>query len=489
MRPSKRGGIGVALAGVVALLLALAVAVPGAGAAWAAAAPPRIHLSQANDLASGQIITVHGSGFPPSTYPTIDECEPGATTLDECEGGEYYPVGAPDPKGTFNKAFQVSAQWNIGSKKIDCEVSPGCVIEAGLRYIVIAGNPTASERISFNPKAAPLLPALSLSAVSNLVPNQDVTVSGVNFGPLRRVLVWECAAGVSLVVAHCDYGQGPSSAFVDSGGRFKATYRVSSEIQEPPRGRIVSCEPPKACELAAALGFGGFLTSGPAIAFNTDATPIGPSETVSPTSELADGQSVQVTAAGFRPEVEVTVRECEAGGIVCTQDEIYPEASDTGSVSVTFTVAEHPGKLDCDIKTCVIEVSDDQDIWYSNAVPLSFDPSAPAFEPTIAVTPSTGLTDESVVSVSVGDFAVGTPVAVSECATVRRVLLCFEYAQLVADTAGGGETGLQVTSVIEATTRGTLIMCSSTHPCEVVTENENDPYQAASAPISFAGDS
>ncbi len=116
-----RGTARVVRNGAVALLVALSSIAVGAATAGATlSAKASIHLSQATNLASGQIVTVHGYHFLKRTFVGILECEPGAKTEAQCENAEFATTFDSSTSGTFAEPFQVSEDIVVGSTSINC---------------------------------------------------------------------------------------------------------------------------------------------------------------------------------------------------------------------------------------------------------------------------------------------------------------------------------------------------------------------------------
>ena len=485
MRKSSRYKIG----GVVAVLLALSSVATSAQLAQAAEAAKAVtsskaslHLSQATNLASGQIITVHGYHFLKKTYVGILECEPGAKAEAQCENTQFATTFDTSATGSFSEPFQVSQDIVVGSTTINCVKTPGCIVAAG--DAVDPARQSTGEKISFNPKAKPLVPTLSLSSSKNLTPNETVTVSGKNFRPDSSFQLRECEAVGQPTTNQCDFRQYDAFLQTNARGQSSGTYRVSSHIEHPSgHGQVtVSCEKSPGCALTTYSGVPGSAISAP-ISFNPKAKALSPSETVSTRSGLVDGQIVTVTVSGFAPDDEVTVQECVAGVAACAPDLVYTNATSAGDVSIQFPVLEaQSAKVSCDTARCDIFVQDDSDGWYSTSRSISFNASGSPVVPGISVTPATGISDGSIISVAVSNFPAGAQLEVAECASLAGELACFEVSAVTADATGAGDTGLHVSKAIPSST----LNCDTTTRCEVLAQNEDDPHDSVSEAIAFS---
>jgi len=96
-----------------------------------------------------------------------------------------------------------------------------------------------------------------------------------------------------------------------------------------------------------------------------------PSVTVTPATDLVDGQQVTVTGAGFRPTEPLSVSQCGAvsGEIACGQSPARVVTDATGSVTTTLTVrssfegfssaGKSLGTVDCRASTCSVGLAAD----------------------------------------------------------------------------------------------------------------------------------
>ena len=133
--------------------------------------------------------------------------------------------------------------------------------------------------------------------------------------------------------------------------------------------------------VAAALG--GVVASF-GMAVPTGAAPIG---TVTPNTNLIEGQTVHVAADGFAADASIAIIECQQGALDANGCDLgtllTTNADSTGNVSEDVQVfrlistGNAPDGVDCANSACVLGVADFSDISVAVGIPLSFDPNGP----------------------------------------------------------------------------------------------------------------
>jgi hypothetical protein len=133
--------------------------------------------------------------------------------------------------------------------------------------------------------------------------------------------------------------------------------------------------------VAAALG--GVVASF-GLAIPAGAAPVG---TVTPSTNLIEGQTVHVAASGFAADASIAIIECEQGALDangCDLGTLFTTSADsTGHVSEDVQVfrlistGNSPDGVDCANSSCVLGVADFSDISVAVGIPLSFDPNGP----------------------------------------------------------------------------------------------------------------
>ena len=225
-----------------------------------------------------------------------------------------------------------------------------------------------------------------------------------------------------------------------------------------------------------------------------DTTPSAPADTpsitVTPADNLVRGQAVTVTGTGLGTS-PVALIECEAAAAPAfrcdynTTEITTPDA--TGSIDVAFSVRRFirgaTGRVDCATApdTCDLVVATlNSDVLVRHA--LAFDPTAAIANPTITVTPSTGLLAGQSVTVTGAGFLAGDFLRVSECAAVDP--FCSSFGTFVsADNNGAFSTPLIVRLRV-SDGAGSATHCLAVE-CIVRAESGSDAEYLADAPISF----
>lgn len=151
----------------------------------------------------------------------------------------------------------------------------------------------------------------------------------------------------------------------------------------------------------------------------------GPTLTVTPDTELVDGQTVEVTGAAFTPGDEVFLVQCPAGTTgfdVATYCRLHATrtADDSGRFSMFMAVTSEVGSVDCAASpgACTVAAVDISPMSVVAAAPIAF-ADGQTTPPSISVAPSTGLDHGDVVTVTGADFPADTEVSVAQCQSTR----------------------------------------------------------------------
>lgn len=144
-----------------------------------------------------------------------------------------------------------------------------------------------------------------------------------------------------------------------------------------------------------------------------------PTLTVTPSSDLVDGQAVIVEGDGWWPESRPILEECEVGTGRCALQWVRVDVDASGHFAVeriaraAFTSDDNGGEVDCLVSTCAFHI----DFIAVVDAPIAFDPDAPLLPPpTITVTPDHDLVDGDVMVVEGTGFSEGDGVDYAECA-------------------------------------------------------------------------
>ena len=372
------------VAAVVATAATIALLVPGVARAQAPPTEARsLTVTPSTDLDDGQTVSVDGAGWRPGVLVFALECLAGTQT---CGGAVVnQPV---DTDGTFTMALAVRVVFTaFDGTPVDCRVD-ACEVTA-----VNEENEDhfASVPIAFDPATVLLPPpALSVTPDTDLVDGQTVSVAGTGFLPGVGMLLAQCRPGQSTMEGCLVYSGTPVEA--DASGAFEEDLRLSATFFHP--DGTVDCRV-EACELVAGLFFGG-VQARAVLGFDPDAPLLPPrAVTVTPDTDLVDGQVVAVRGTNFRPGSRVIVLQC-ADTDTLVQDcsvashpfEADGDGAFAGDVRVASTIDTiGGGTFDCVATPCVMRfliVTEEQTI----DVPLAFapPPGPPPARP-VAVTP------------------------------------------------------------------------------------------------------
>jgi acetyl esterase/lipase len=461
--------------------------------AGAQAAGPTLTLDPAAGLADGAEVTVTATGVGDGEFLMLSQCAAGVTDPfdGDCAAADYAYGAATDGTATFT--MRVDAVLDTGifdATSVDCRPAGACV----LALLDEDGGALATAPLAFAP-GAPLAPppTVSLSPAAGLADLQVVTLAGSGLVWSDAAFGAQCAADPASI-DDCDW-ETQFDVAVD-GGVVSADYTASAVISTESRG-TVDCRVPGSCVVAITQNY----LASPAksatapIGFDPATEVVEPTLTLDPASGLADGDSVTVTGAGFRPGSFVSASLCgaERSWETCQGTPSYGEVAADGTVTVDVTVwavveLADGTEVDCRASTgaCTVVVgAGSVGSPRSGVAPLAFDPDAPLKPtPTITVEPATGLADDATVTVTGSNFTPGGFVSVELCSAADQYTCdqnTVDYA--FAATDGTFTLDLAVASVI-APWEGGPVDCR-TAGCEVVARDE-ERGRTATAALSFA---
>ncbi len=237
------------------------------------------------------------------------------------------------------------------------------------------------------------------------------------------------------------------------------------------------------------------------------ATPGGAADlsvTVTPATDLVDGQVVHVTVSGGSPDSFSSSQVCAAGGgnNGCSQSSNGAGTLDPqGALSVDMTLdaqfALFDGSVvDCRVAPgCVLDTeiySVDDSSSQAISTPLTFRADGPLLPPpTITATPSTDLVDGTTVHVIGSGFAAGSQVQLVSC---RSPFTKYQDCESPRTYSQAGSDGTLAAGVylpaILSTNDGQQVDCRTT-ACELVATREVyifEPRHTASVPLAFVPD-
>lgn len=409
-------GTAVRVAVLVLVALVGMLAPVGPSGPRPAGADPALVVTPATDLVDGQEVEVSGTGF--GSYVVLSVCPAGLTDerAEACAYAQDSDYAEPDGSGSFTVPARVRAVVSDGAARVDCRVVP-CELVA-LEWLDDEEGSTVAARVpvSFDP-GGPLLPApvVAVTPSSDLIDGQTVRLTGSGFEPQEWVWLEQC--GVDGAEQGCRY---LGEAEVDLAGVLDTSARVRTTVagSGPPGSRVDCRSATAVCQVEARAD--GWRDPDP-VPLHFD--PVGvllppPVLTVAPTTDLVDGQVVQVIGSGLDPWSYLNARQCgptgvdgwsrcrwlgfdglEADGTGALQDEL--------SVRAVFTsmFGGDDALVDCRVEACWLQLSgNDVDV----SVPLTFDPDAALLPPpTVTVEPAAGILDGQTVAVTLTGFEPG----------------------------------------------------------------------------------
>lgn len=347
--------------------------------------------------------------------------------------------------------------------------------------------------------AADAAGTMTVTPATGLIDGQSVHVVATGLAPNAGAYMEQCVTGHGI--EGCD----PTTTTfrpTDGSGGFTADLQVLA-ILHTSIGTIDCRTNAEPCVLGASTSGGpdgavwadlGFDPSGPLLP--------PPVVTATPDTDLIDAQIVAVDGTGFRVSASyypIEIRQCVAGA---TDDEdchssqaldynpVQPDGSWHGSIRVHGIIATDGGDtVDCRTTptTCELLVGTFYPSVDAVAVPISFDPDAPALPPaSITVAPATGLVDGQDMHVTGTGFLANSPVGLSQCASSTTSGTCSGGAFVYTDEVG------DLDAVLPARARlwsGEILDCRDPAiECSVQATSYEDYDQHPMFPIAFDPD-
>jgi hypothetical protein len=232
-----------------------------------------------------------------------------------------------------------------------------------------------------------------------------------------------------------------------------------------------------------------------------------PVVTVTPSTDLVDGQVVHVAVSGALPFFEMFVGLCEAEatelfrcdgsvGAARTTDETGARELDV-AVEAVFNVSTSTGSeaVDCRVapgcKLLLYTMRTDG-TFAPLSVPLEFRPDGPLLPPpTLATTPASDLVDGQRIQVTGHDFVPTTAVALKQCRVPTTTAADCEQPTVFASVNADGtvSTSFDLVAIVRPL-REPSFDCRTTACALVGTRGftDNDPRRTASVALDFAPD-
>ena len=452
---------------------------------------PTVTVTPRTGLVHDQQVQVTGSGFPPNDFIQVDEC-----AVDADVPCTFEFQGAPlvsDAGGNIDRSFTVKRVIGYPGQSFDCLERPGCVLRAASSVDSLA---IAEVALAFDPNAPlPPPPVLEIAPSSNLAHDQEVTVRGSGFSENAPVQLQECAerGGVQL---QCTYGTGFGPT-TDATGSFEATFRVKRAFGFPGEP-ITDCLDVDGCALYASTFDDPLSSAEVALDFDPDAPLPRPELSVVPSANLPAIQAVDVTGSGFAASTFHNVVQCTREStffnFTCIFGPTVTSGPD-GSIALQTTVERYipafPAPIDCaEPDRCMLAVFSYDDGLSWAFAPIGFDPAAPPPPPpALTVTPSTGLADGDVVTITGSGFSPGAGVGVSQCrdGSIGGADCDFAVAKFPnADGSGGFSIEYTVAEQISAGAAGPLDCGSAAGVCAIgAVSNTRGREENAAIPLTF----
>ena len=388
-------------------------------AAVAVPAAASITVTPSTLLVQGDTVTVSGTGYPANALIGIIQCRVPSSSVADCNQSTLSYTNT-NASGSFSTSFTPRRTLIVGGTPIDCSGVNACKIGAGS-----VAEQTISDDypIQFDPSIPPPPPpTLSVTPSTNLLNGQTVAVTGTNYPANTMVALLECLDPPTTDPFNCGSSTGQYTVS-DSSGNISYTYTVRRVLRT--NGTSTDCATPGACVLLSGVQEIGDGATAPITFDGSVPLPPPPSITVTPDTDLLNGDTVTVAGTGFEPNYPVSVSQCPAGasqGPGCGFGPgSFVETDDTGAFSFDLVVDrilyDATSSVDCaDPGACVVTVIDFFDGSTATSAPIQFDPNAPLPPPpSVSIDPATGVDDGQLIRVFGSGFPRRTNVGVVQC--------------------------------------------------------------------------
>ncbi len=493
-RPAQAlAAIGLATA-TVAVGLA-AGSIPGG----AQAAAPQATVDPASGLVDGSRVTVSVTGLPAGASVEVAQCAAGSSaSFESCDLFDT-KFGTADGSGNATFALGVDAVMAVGSfeapDELDCRTAGACVILVFPSFG--QGFQPVEVPLGFDP-GAPLAPppTVTVDPDEGLVDGQEVTVAAAGLAWEDDGFALQCQANPTSA-DDCDF---TSAAPFEVAEDRTATVQLHAAalIETETDSGVVDCREPGACVVVVTTDGGRSARKvGIApIAFDPDSEVVPPTLTITPDSDLVDGQTVSATGTGFTSDF-VELLQCPPGDesfsceFVGFVEGTGPDGGFTQDVTLGAVLIGETGSVDCRTSTepCVL-VATPRQINSPRAAraPLHFRPDGPLLPgPSLTVTPSTDLPDQANVTVTGSGFPEQGSGTVSVCRTGGGACDPETQTQVDADNDGTISLTLGVAATF-TTDGGEAVDCRAAPGCEVeaISFGDNGRPRRGAAPLAFA---
>ena len=159
-----------------------------------AASQWKLTVTPSDQLADGDPVHIHATGFTPGQMVDIATCD--ARNLEPGTGDEACDAPTSTPAnldGVVDTTYSVRRIIRVNGDPYDCGKEPrGCDLGVSPALQPTLGLDHVGQRIQFVPGPAEPLPDLTLTPSTNLSDGQTITVTGTNFPPYASIWVAEC---------------------------------------------------------------------------------------------------------------------------------------------------------------------------------------------------------------------------------------------------------------------------------------------------------
>ncbi len=359
--------------------------------------PPTIAVDPSTNLPYRASVAVTGTGFTPGDFVYAEQCLQTASS-GNCRS---YAYGSAD--GSGNVSIQLGVRRRITNYNggfLDCtDVGTTCTV-------TLQGNDgidRASAPISFDPNAPiPPPPTASATPNTNLGWREVVSVTGSGFTPNGQVIVQQCTV-ISLgeppvlQYAQCVGGNYNNLPSADADGNLNTTFNARKIITNGSSEPVDCSALVGKCFLRVAeydnFGEGDAQADVPLGFDPASLQPPGPPVTVTPSTGLSNGDTVDVSGSGFTAGATIGMAVCTAATTSINNCDIsHPNlqtADANGGFQTTFVVNDQfttsSGPVDCAAApgTCVLGVANIGDYIEFSLTPLSFGPDISVLDTTL----------------------------------------------------------------------------------------------------------
>jgi hypothetical protein len=411
----------------------------------AAAAAPTLTVSPRTGLVDDQPILIGIRNWTGAISLVAELCPVGDNPrVDECD---YLSRIDPGPAGNLRVRRPADVIVDrVTQPPVDCRVSACELVVWDVNGGHLPNNVRRRVPLSFDPGGPdPGRPTFSASPDDDLRHGDEVRVTGQAFpvpafrsppaeaqvgaepegdeGPVRPVSIYQCRADPQ---DFRDCHQSDTQAPMTPAGNFGRRVTIRSRLYTD-SGATIDCLA-EACVLAATNNWELSEAGVAPITFDPEG-PIAPppTVTVTPDSDLVDGQVVTITAEHFEPDRHLTLALCppDVSGYVwsgCHEASDFSYRSDgTGAVTTQHVVHatwDRPA-FDCREVSCSFVVTWGSDVDDAPRASIALDPDAPRLDRRVTVSPPNGLVGGQRVTVTAENLYPNDFSRVEQCVVQR----------------------------------------------------------------------